>query len=143
MWDGWGIYSPNHQKWSLEVCCRMAHRTVRCASHVSRPLGFDRWSSDMWGLWAVRCARRCAFNALQSIVASRSSRCSAVTLDSPMNYSGAPLEIPEGEEFSLECPGAPDSPVRQTRVPFGLSFALLFEPFSWSFYWLIVSLWHL
>jgi hypothetical protein len=24
--------------------------------------------------------------------------------DSPMNYSGAPLEIPEGEEFSLECP---------------------------------------
>jgi hypothetical protein len=36
---GWGIYSPNHQKWSLEVCCRMAHRTVRCASHVSRSLG--------------------------------------------------------------------------------------------------------
>jgi hypothetical protein len=33
--------------------------------------------------------------------------------------------------------------VRQTRVPFGLSFALLFEPFSWSFYWLIVNLWHL
>jgi hypothetical protein len=27
--------------------------TVRCASHVSRPLGFDRWSSDLWGLWAV------------------------------------------------------------------------------------------
>jgi hypothetical protein len=27
-----GIYSPNHQKWSLEVCCRMAHRTVRCAT---------------------------------------------------------------------------------------------------------------
>jgi hypothetical protein len=24
--------------------------------------------------------------------------------------------------------GTPDSPVRQTRVPFGLSFALLFEP---------------
>jgi hypothetical protein len=28
--------------------------TVRCASHVSRPLGSDRWSSDWWGLWAVR-----------------------------------------------------------------------------------------
>jgi hypothetical protein len=53
--------------------------------------------------------------------------------DSPVNYSGAPLEIPEGSEFGFECPGAPDSPVRQTRVPFGLSFALLFEPFSWSF----------
>ena len=21
MWGGWGIYSPNHQKWSLEDCC--------------------------------------------------------------------------------------------------------------------------
>jgi hypothetical protein len=32
MWGGWGIYSPNHQKWSLEVGCRMAHRTVQCAT---------------------------------------------------------------------------------------------------------------
>jgi hypothetical protein len=103
------------------------------------------------------CARRHAFNALQSTVARevvvaplahRTVRCAP---DSPVNSSGAPLEIPEGEEFSLECPGAPDtvrwctghSPVRQTRVPSGLSFALLFEPFSWSFYWLIVKLGHL
>jgi hypothetical protein len=71
--------------------------------------------------------------------------------DSPVNYSGAPLKIPEGEEFSLESPGASDTvrwctehcPVRQTRVPSGESFALLIEPFSWSFYWLIVNLWHL
>jgi hypothetical protein len=33
--------------------------TVWCASHVSQPLGFDRWSSDLWGLWAVRwCTRQ-------------------------------------------------------------------------------------
>jgi hypothetical protein len=58
----------------------MAHRTVRCASHVTQPLGFDRWSSGKWGhrigrwctgqvLFTVRCAfyacsdfcvRRCA-----------------------------------------------------------------------------------
>jgi hypothetical protein len=57
-----------------------------------------------------------------------------------VNYSGAPLEIPEGSKFSVESPGTPDSPVRQTRVPSGLSFALLFEPFSWSFYCLIVNL---
>jgi hypothetical protein len=31
------------------------------------------------------------------------------TPDSPVNYSGAPLRFPEGEEFSLECPGAPDT----------------------------------
>jgi hypothetical protein len=95
------------------------------------------------------CARRRTFNALQSAVARevvvtplshRTVRCAP---DSPVNYSGAPLEIPEGEEFSLECPGAPDSPVRQTRVPSGLSFSLLFEPFTWSFYWIIVNLWHL
>ena len=50
-----GVFiAPTNKIWQLEGCCRMAHRTVRCASHVSRPLGFDRWSSDLWGLWAVR-----------------------------------------------------------------------------------------
>jgi hypothetical protein len=50
-----GVFiAPTTKMWSLEGCCRMAHRTVRCASHVSRPLGFDCWSSDWWGLWAVR-----------------------------------------------------------------------------------------
>jgi hypothetical protein len=28
--------------------------------------------------------------------------------DSPVNYSGAPLKIPEGEELGVEFPGAPD-----------------------------------
>jgi hypothetical protein len=31
------------------------------------------------------------------------------TPDSPVNYSGAPLEIPEAEEFSAKSPGAPDT----------------------------------
>jgi hypothetical protein len=59
-----------------------------------------------------------------------------VTPDSPVNYSGAPTDFPEVSEFSVECPGAPDT-VRwhtgQSGAPdqgaFGLSFALLFEPF--------------
>jgi hypothetical protein len=29
-----------------------------------------------------------------------------------VNYSKAPLKIPEGAKFGLESPGAPDSPVR-------------------------------
>jgi hypothetical protein len=33
-----------------------------------------------------------------------------------VNYSGVPLEIPEGEEFSAESPGAPD---RYCRVSGG------------------------
>ena len=53
--------------------------------------------------------------------------------DSSVNYSGAPLEFPEGSEFSVECPGAPggtpDSPVRQTRVPLGCLLLSFFEPF--------------
>jgi hypothetical protein len=49
--------------------------------------------------------------------------------DSPVNYSGAPLEFPEGSEFSFKCPGAPDSPVRQTRVPLGCLLLSLFDPF--------------
>jgi hypothetical protein len=70
--------------------------------------------------------------------------------DSPVNYSGAPLRFPEGEEFSLESPGAPDT-VRwhtgQSGAPdqgaFGYPLLSSFELISWSFYWLSVNLWHL
>jgi hypothetical protein len=70
--------------------------------------------------------------------------------DSPVNYSEALLKIPEGDELSLEFPGAPDI-VRwhtgQSGAPdqgtLRLSLALFVEPFSRSFYWLIVNLWHL
>jgi hypothetical protein len=73
--------------------------------------------------------RRRAFNALQSTVAREVAVASAGTPDSPVNYSGAPSKFPEGGKFSLECPGAPDSPVRQTRVPLGCLLLSLFEPF--------------
>jgi hypothetical protein len=50
-----GVFiAPSTKSGRWEAVCRMVHRTVRCASHVSRPLGSDRWSSDWWGLWAVR-----------------------------------------------------------------------------------------
>ena len=70
--------------------------------------------------------------------------------DSPVNYSGVPLEIPEGGKFELEssgapdtvrwctghCPvvhrtlsgGTPDSPVRQTRAHFGYPLLSLLNP---------------
>jgi hypothetical protein len=67
-----------------------------------------------------------------------------------VNYSEAPLRIPEGEEFSKKSSSAPDT-VRwhtgQSGVPdqgtLRLSLALFDEPISWSFYWLSVNLWHL
>jgi hypothetical protein len=60
---------------------------------------------------------------------ARSSRCSAGTPDSPVNYSGVASQIPKAGKFELILPGAPDSPVRQTRATFGLSLILCFEPF--------------
>ena len=50
-----------------------------------------------------------ALNAVAVDRCARSSRCSADTPDSPVNYSGAPLEFPEGSDFSVEYPGAPDT----------------------------------
>jgi hypothetical protein len=51
------------------------------------------------------CARRHAFNALQSTVAREVAiaplshrTLSGDSPDSPVNYSGVPMEIPEGEE---------------------------------------------
>jgi hypothetical protein len=49
--------------------------------------------------------------------------------DSPVNYSKAPLRIPEGEELGVEFPGAPDSPVRQTRAHFGYPLLSCLNPF--------------
>jgi hypothetical protein len=55
MWGGWGIYSPNHHKVAVgRLQSHGAPDTVQCASHVSRPLGFDRWSSVLWARLDVR-----------------------------------------------------------------------------------------
>jgi hypothetical protein len=106
-----------------EIRCRRAHRTVRCAtgtvrcaSHVTQPLGFDRWSfwqlghrTVRWCIEQVLFTVRCAFWRLPWLYARsshcslftfavdhwRSSRCSrwhtgqsGATPDSPVNYSG-------------------------------------------------------
>jgi hypothetical protein len=70
-----------------------------------------------------RCRR-----PLESTVALL-SRCSAGTPDSPVNYSVAALQKPEGEEFSLYGPwGTEHCPVRQTRVLFGFFCSFLLNP---------------
>jgi hypothetical protein len=63
--------------------------------------------------------------------------------DSPVNYRGAAVQKPEGEEFNLYGPwgtghcsvvhrtlsgGTPDSPMRQTRVLFGFFCSFLLNP---------------
>jgi hypothetical protein len=60
--------------------------TVRCASHVSQPLGFDRWSSHLWGLWAVQCASRAC-----SDFCAHCSALNAVAVDRWREVAVAPL----------------------------------------------------
>jgi hypothetical protein len=155
MVGGWGIYSPNHQTSRL-VRAAVAWRTgqsgappdtVRCTCHVTKPLDSDRWSFCLLGhrivrwctgqaLFSVRCAiwlcsnsgvHSSAFNAFCRRSLARSSRCSADTPDSPVNYSGVAPRIPEGEQFGVGVLDALDTvrwctghcPVRQTRAHFG------------------------
>jgi hypothetical protein len=46
-----------------------------------------------------------------------------------VNYSGVALQKPEAEQFRVDLPGTPDSPVRQTRAAFGWFCSFLFEPY--------------
>jgi hypothetical protein len=63
------------------------------------------------------------------------------TPDSPVNYSGVPLDFPEGDEFELESSGAPDT-VRwhtgQSGAPdqrcLRLSLCSFVEPNTLSFF---------
>jgi hypothetical protein len=123
-----------------EVCCRRAHRTVRCATghcpvhqpcHPTvrvRPLelltcgppdshcSLFTFAVDRW-----RCSRYSAWHTRQS----------GATLDSPVNYSGGQFQKPECGKFGVILPGAPDT-VRWHTGQFGapdqgslrLSFAL-------------------
>jgi hypothetical protein len=139
-----GIYSPNHQtnRWgwaAVDGCTGQSGApldTVRCASHVTQSLGFDRWSSDSLGhrtvrwcteqsLFTVRCAFwrcsdsmrivRCVSRPLESTVAL-ATVAPLGTPDSPVSHrtvwwiiAESRLEKPEGEEFELIHPGTPDT----------------------------------
>jgi hypothetical protein len=90
-------------------CCRMAHRTVRCASHVTRPLGSDRWSFWQLGHRTVRWCTgqslftvRCAFWLCSDFCV----HCSALTA-----RCRRPLAL-----CSRYSAGAPDSPVLHRSV---------------------------
>jgi hypothetical protein len=81
---------------------------------------------------------------------ARYSRYSAGTPDSPVNYSGVALRIPEGGKFGVDLPGAPDTVwwcIGQSGAPnhgsLRLSFALFIRTLSWTFYWFVLNLWHL
>ena len=130
MWGVVGVFiAPTTKSGRWEAVCRMAHRTLSGAPATS----VGRWVLTVGALTGgalgcpvvhrtgpVDCPVRLlrvlyplrAQTHIKCVAVDRcvrSSRCSAGTPDSPVNYSGAASHFPEGEEFSVECPGAPDT----------------------------------
>jgi hypothetical protein len=159
-WWWLGVFiSLNHQLVVGAGCYRWAYQTVRCASHVTQPLGFGNvWplkalSSSGTGqaLFSVWCASDGLFDSvctvlhcssylqLLQVTVAWSSRCSAVTPDSPVNYSGACPEKPESGEFETVrswCIGQSGAPDQGT-----LGFLLLcIWTLSSIFYWFVLNL---
>jgi hypothetical protein len=101
--------------------CPVVHRTgpVDCPVRQLRVLCPLHAQARIKCVAVNRCVQssRCSAGTLDSPVCHQTL--SGASPDSPVNYSGAASHFPEGEEFSVEFPGALYSPVRQTRVPLG------------------------
>ena len=82
-------------------------------------------------LTSARAGVHCsAFNVLCRRPLARSSRCSAGTPDSLVNYSGAASQIHEAGKSRVVPPWCTGHcPVRQTKAAFGCLLLFLFEPF--------------
>jgi hypothetical protein len=137
-----GYLYPSTTKQPLGLgCCRWAHQTVWCATYVTQPLRFGR-SRPLELCLLVALDRHCSLSGaplatalssactvphcsrsqrlLQSTVARR-SRCSTGAPDSPVNYSGARPEKPEGGEFGVVqswCTGQSGAPDQGTLCSF-------------------------
>jgi hypothetical protein len=82
---------------------------ARTVAHLM-PSADDRWREVV----VAPLAHRTLSGATpDSLVLHRTVWCytgqSGATPDSPVNYSGAASRIPEGEQFGVEVPGAPDT----------------------------------
>jgi hypothetical protein len=109
----------------------MSHRTVRCRTR--QVLCTVRCASDACSVFCVHCSRTVHTFADDRCAGSRCfAWCTGQfddTPDSPVNYSGATPEKPEGEEFRLYGPWCTGHcPVRQTRVLFGFFCSFLLNP---------------
>jgi hypothetical protein len=113
--------------------CLVVHRTgpVDCLVRLLRVLCPLRAQARIKCVAVDCCVRSscCSAGTPDSPVCHRTL--SGASPDSPVNYSGATSHFPEGEEFSVEFPGAPDTVrwhIGQSSAPdqgvFGLSFAI-------------------
>jgi hypothetical protein len=125
-WRWLGVFiALNHQTTVGAGCCRWAHRTVRCASHVTQTLGFESsrpleaLSSSGTRQSGAAPDRHCSLSGvpLTSILTSAApcstvrgivavdrcarSRYSAGIPDNPVIFSGVRLEKPESDQLIL------------------------------------------
>jgi hypothetical protein len=113
--------------------CPVVHRTgpVDCPVRQLRVLCHLRAQARIKCVTVDRCARSSRWSAGTPDSPVWHQTLSGASPDSPVNYSGAPSDFPEGSKFIVEFPGAPDT-VRwhtgQSGAPdqgaFGLTFAL-------------------
>jgi hypothetical protein len=82
LWRAFNAYAGD--RWREVVVAPLAHRTC--------PVNYSGANSRSW-----RVPESLSPGAPDTV------RC---TPDSPVNYSEAPLDFPEGEEFSVKSPGA-------------------------------------
>jgi hypothetical protein len=113
--------------------CLVVHRTgpVDCLVRLLRVLCPLRAQARIKCVAVDRCVRSscCSAGTPDSPVCHWTL--SGASPDSPVNYSGAASHFPEGEEFSVEFPGASDTVrwhIGQSGAldqgAFGLSFAI-------------------
>jgi hypothetical protein len=121
-----------------EGCCRMAHWTVRCASHITQLLGFDRWSLWHVGQRTVRwCTGQVLFTVRWAIwrllwLLRAQLHCSLFTVDfcrRPLaQLAVAPLAHQTFRCYTGQSGATPDSPVNYSgvapRIPEGGKFGV-------------------
>jgi hypothetical protein len=116
-WWRLGVFiALNHQTTVGGGCCRWAHRTVRCASHVTQPLGFgssrplEALSSSGTGQSGAAPDRHCSVSGAPLTGGSDSAR-------TVHHCSSAPALLQLTVARSSHCSaGAPDSPVAHRIV---------------------------
>jgi hypothetical protein len=173
---GWGVFIAPTTKLTVgEGFCRMAHRTVRCATghcpvrqpchQVVRVRLLELLTSGppdslvVHRTVTIHCTV-CLLRTQSRTVAFHCSIADDRGRERPLLRlahrtvrwiiaGGLPefSKVASSEWNSLVhrtlSGGAPNSPVRQTRAAFGLSFALFIWTLSWTFYWFVLNLWHL
>jgi hypothetical protein len=120
-WGGWGIYSPNHQKWPLGGCLLDGAPD----SPVPPPRHHCRWiltvgASDLWARLGVRCTpdMHCSLSGVPVWARLTSARAERA-LNARQRAVGAEIAVAPESHRTVRC--TPDSPVNYSGLAVGVS----------------------